>query len=79
MRKAGGRLMAAEQLIDPRTFPAVSAPIAAPRQQVTPPPVTPRAEPDRVQQRLSDAERRLDLLEGGLATLAGALNGDRKR
>ncbi len=66
-------MAAAEQPISPRTFD-VSFDIGAPRQQVMP-----QAEPDRVSQRLSDAERRLDRLEGNLAALAGALNGNGSR
>ena len=60
------------ELSSGRTFP-VSASIAAPRQPLVQPTATPRAE-DRNQQRLMEIERRLDLLDGALATLAGALN-----
>jgi hypothetical protein len=58
---------------DPRTHP-VTFDISAPRQPVLPQ-ATPHAEPDRVSQRLGDIEHRLCLLEGSMATLAGALNG----
>lgn len=70
--------MAAEQPIDPRTFD-VTADIGAPRQPVQPTHAEAHAEPDRVLQWLERVEHRLCVLEGSMATLAGALNGNGNR
>lgn len=60
--------------ISPRTFD-VTADISTPRQPVATPHAEPRAEPDRVLQRLEHVEHLLCLLEGSMGTLAAALNG----